>query len=650
MADDVFAPWALKDFVESFLNILSAETGIKVDRTPGGINYGIASANGTNQVFVQSQIANSFLKARMDTATGDDVDTFVAQFSPTFPSRIGATRAYQNPGAPVALKAVPLVAIAYSEGVTTEEELVLWVSDVSDFPVPETRPMPALQLEGQTLRTFVNVKAAAPIVLLTAVNVSTRVLSLAIRDLPMDMALATYNLLCTPGMTLVARIGGLSRRVSVGDSNPYKFVATDTDISQWTVTQWGSTYMTLVEVADVAGSTVRVNINFQVTLLDATGLNDFAGGSVQVDDAVYVRGMGFVNDSGDIVRLGTASDYFSPSYVAPVYFIENTGGVRMSPLVWPMVAPMVVPVNSLVADSDGIVTYAVTSDPTHPLWVASDDTHPARYVLPVTAGNKQAYNAVCLPVQAQVTGVVGNLSSGQLVSLPSSIPGVDGCVNDLTISNGQDRESDKALKARFRMFVQGLPKATPSAVTAAIESALPDLVYTILENVEADSTTSAPGRFLVIASDADGNLGSTLRAQVISTVDAVRALGIKFAVRPPNVIPVVVNVQILVSAMPDNAINSIKLNVQSALINLINNAAPGTLIYFNQLAQAVTNVLGVKDLVQLLVQGVGYRLLPPDGPGGASTFTLTGTMNDLIPASAFELFRTNFANVTVTVL
>src|SRR4051812_26915819 len=60
---------------------------------------------------------------------------------------------------------------------------------------------------------------------------------------------------------------------------------------------------------------------------------------------------------------------------------------------------------------------------------------------------------VSVPAQAVIAGTIGNVSSGAITGLASSVGGITGVLNAQAFSGGRDAESDDDLKARWRRTV-----------------------------------------------------------------------------------------------------------------------------------------------------------------------------------------------------
>jgi uncharacterized phage protein gp47/JayE len=112
--------------------------------------------------------------------------------------------------------------------------------------------------------------------------------------------------------------------------------------------------------------------------------------------------------------------------------------------------PVNIPVGTLVKTSDGSVSFSVIEDPTISIW----DSLTSCYAIP------SGIASVDLPIAATAGGIAGNVQSGTISLIASSLIGVDQVTNANTFANGIDSESDEAFRARFQSFLSSRSRAT----------------------------------------------------------------------------------------------------------------------------------------------------------------------------------------------
>lgn len=641
---ELFEPWTITQFVEHFITILRAETGIEFDDSDGSVTKALAYANATNMVFLQSQVANLALKSRLQTSFGSDLDDFVAQFAPAFAGRRAAIKASQRPFASTLVQSIPIVAVPASGG--QPAEVYLQVAATEDFPqMGSARITPTIELNGQTTKAYLKAILGAPTVTFKAVDLDNNLIVLQIANVERVHALAAYNCFNPPGVQLFFQKGGLSQYGSIHTAHPSRYVATYADVmAYYNNTPSSDRNITLAQVAEVLGTKEYLNLEFTVKVPSASAVVQYVGGTVTAVNAVYCVNAEYKRDNGSVVDFGTPTDYVN----APVHFRDGQPGGKFV-VRRPITENVRVQVGDRISTKDGSIIYAVTKDPSHPYWVSDpNDANGGYYQIGPDSGNKVTYNVIHAPIEAVTPGPSQNVAVNALDTMPNPLLHIDKVTNEFVIATGKPAESDEEVRQRFRLFILGLPNSTRTAIESAIRTEFPDLLFTIIENVQDDGVTYESGRFLMIASDSQGTLSSDLKARIMANLDLHRALGVRYTVKAPTVVQVAVSATI--TTIPKDLVSqtSIRTECQTAVVNLINATAPGTPVYFHEVVEAIMGVNGVKTLTNIRLQGRGYSLVPPEGYGGVSTFALGGTPSDLIPASPYDLFRTSRANVTIT--
>jgi uncharacterized phage protein gp47/JayE len=177
------------------------------------------------------------------------------------------------------------------------------------------------------------------------------------------------------------------------------------------------------------------------------------------------------------------------------------------------------------------------------------------------------------------------------------VPGVDTVTNTSAFTTGVDAESDVAFKARFVLYIAGLSKATLAAVEAAIADVQQGLQYTITENFDYNDTYD-PGSFFVVVDDGSGTPSSQLLANVGNAINAVRALGIRFAVFAPVV--TTANVSMTITSASGFNHGTVAANVSLAISAFINALGLGNGLPYTQLAAVAFGVPGVTNASSIL--------------------------------------------------
>lgn len=230
--------------------------------------------------------------------------------------------------------------------------------------------------------------------------------------------------------------------------------------------------------------------------------------------------------------------------------------------------------------TDGTQSFTVVTDTTNAAWTGTG------YALAANAAS------VTLPVQAVTPGSASNILAGTLTVLTSAIPGVDAVTNAAPFTGGLDAESDDALRARFRLFVDSRSRATNSAVAYAIASFQQGLTYSIVES---------PGNFVVTVDDGSGSPPSSLLSSVYLAIDAVRPLGTTFSVIAPTVLTATVSM--ILTAASGYQVTALDGQVATAILAYIDALPIGQPLAYARLAQIALNVPGVVNATAILLNG-----------------------------------------------
>ena len=252
------------------------------------------------------------------------------------------------------------------------------------------------------------------------------------------------------------------------------------------------------------------------------------------------------------------------------------------------VAPALVPVGTALRTGDGGQSFAVVADSSSPAWSAVQNG----YVL--AAGQAD----VTVPIAALTAGVSGNVQAGTISLIGAALSGVDTVTNAGPLLGGMDAESDPALRARFRNFIDSRSRATPVAVAYAIGSVQQGLQFALAENQLPDATPRQ-GCFTVTVDDGSGAASDALLATVTAAIEAVRPVGSLFSVQRASVSLAQIALAIDVN---DPAMGvTARAAVTAALIAYVNGLPIGVALAWSRLAQisydahsSVTNVRAVQ--------------------------------------------------------
>lgn len=250
-----------------------------------------------------------------------------------------------------------------------------------------------------------------------------------------------------------------------------------------------------------------------------------------------------------------------------------------------------IPAGTLVQTADGTQAFTVIADTTQPGWNAAANA----YVIPAGTASLAA------TVLASAAGVQGNVGAGTITTLASAIAYVDTVTNAAAFVNGEDAETDSALRARFVTYLGSLSKATKAAIGNALLSMQQGVTYSLTENY-AYNGTYQPGYFYVVVDDGSGAPGSTFLSAASNAVDAVRPFNSSFGVFAP--VTSTANVAMTASVAAGYNVAATKALVQSAVQAYLAGLTLGVTLPYTRLAQVAYDASpGVVDITALTLNG-----------------------------------------------
>lgn len=182
--------------------------------------------------------------------------------------------------------------------------------------------------------------------------------------------------------------------------------------------------------------------------------------------------------------------------------------------------------------------------------------------------------SVSVPVTAVLSGTAGNAALGSIDQLASALPGVDGVTNPAPVGGALDAETDASLRARFGNFLDSRTRATSTAVAYALGSLQQGLRWAIADADDGQGN-AYPGHFVVTLDDGSGAPSPALISAASAAVDAVRPVGVSFAVRSPAAFPVTVQITLTLAAaaQPANVTPAVMAAVGAYVASLAIGAA-----------------------------------------------------------------------------
>lgn len=251
----------------------------------------------------------------------------------------------------------------------------------------------------------------------------------------------------------------------------------------------------------------------------------------------------------------------------------------------------VIPVGAVISTADGAQQFAVVLD-----------TGNAAYRAPLGGYLMDVgVSILALSVLAVTAGAAGNAVAGVVNTISSAITGVDTVTNAAAFSGGQDAETDDALRARFRGYLQSLREATPAALGFWIASLQAGVSYKLVEGELYDGTARR-GFFYFVVDDGSGSPPASLITAAGAAIDAHRAAGIEFATYAPVVVPVDATIALSVVSGADAA--ATRSAVQTAVAAFISSLPLAQPVFLSRIYQVAHDASGnLAEITALTLNG-----------------------------------------------
>lgn len=295
-------------------------------------------------------------------------------------------------------------------------------------------------------------------------------------------------------------------------------------------------------------------------------------------------------------EAGDLDSWMADFSVTRLPAVAARGVVRFSRFT--AIGDALVPVGAMVRTADGTQLFSVIDD-----LASGFDGILGGY--PLSAG----VVSVDVPVQANVVGAAGNVQSGAVTLIATSLAGIDTAGNVGAFSGGLDQESDAALRGRFEGFLASRARATPIAIGYAIAGVQQGLRHTLQENVLPDGSPRM-GSFVVTVDDGSGAPSATLLTAVATAVEAMRPVSVSYAVRAPVVVHADVSMTVAIAA--GVAAGPVRGAVEAALRGHVDSLPLGAALVWSRLLQVAYGVSPfVENVGSVLVAGGSADLVVP---------------------------------------
>ena len=257
-----------------------------------------------------------------------------------------------------------------------------------------------------------------------------------------------------------------------------------------------------------------------------------------------------------------------------------------------------VPAGTLVKTSDGTQSFAIAADGSNPAW------SPAQGGYTLAAGTA----SLTVPALAVTPGSAGNVQPATISLIGAALPGVDTVGNTGPFSGGRDAESDTTLRARFSLFLASRSRATPASIAYAVASVQQGLSTTLMENQTPDGAPR-PGTFTLTVDDGTGAPPASLLAALSAAIEAVRPVGVGYAVHAPTVLRPAVAMSI--ATAPGANHSAVAGEVTAAISSALSLLPVGAALPLSRLAAiAYAADPGVVNVTGITLNGATADLVP----------------------------------------
>lgn len=275
---------------------------------------------------------------------------------------------------------------------------------------------------------------------------------------------------------------------------------------------------------------------------------------------------------------------------------------------------------------EGTVIPAGTEISTVP--VEGSGIEPVDFIVQET-GTVGAPGTISLAVQATIAGSAGNVAAGAITNLDSQVPGVTAISNSDPTFGGSDEEGDESLKERLMAVFAGNPTANVYWYLKVVREWLQandGLRCPLGGRVTVKPLWEGAGTVLIVATDDAGN---ELEPEVVEHLEeyldpgtgahhGVGAVGAEITVKTATNLEVTVGAKITFEAAYnlDGAHSLIGLSevIESAVRDYIDGLGSGEEVVWTKVIAAIVEVVGVKDVAEVKLNGHEESLHPTETP------------------------------------
>lgn len=335
-----------------------------------------------------------------------------------------------------------------------------------------------------------------------------------------------------------------------------------------------------------------------------------------------------------VTRLATSSGIDVDTFIADFGFSRQQGNASAGSVTFSRFTDTtqgVVPVGTIVADSQNNLTFIITLDTGNANYNSGLNAYVAAISTP----------SITVPCACQTTGTIGNVAAGAIdtIQSPNTTPGIDTVTNADPFVTGADPWSDTFTKTAFLDYINSLSRATLQAIQFAVTTTnvgTNEFVkrYNIVENVNESTATQLGYFFVVIDNGTGSQVSDALKNAVADNIELYRGLTIQYNVDKAVITTVTIAVSVKLVSAPTESNDVIKANIKQALFAYSLTIPIGQPFLYSQIAFVVMN--SDPNILNI-----------PNAPGPNPTLD---SNNIDVAGDNLHAFSCPIANVTVTIL
>jgi uncharacterized phage protein gp47/JayE len=193
------------------------------------------------------------------------------------------------------------------------------------------------------------------------------------------------------------------------------------------------------------------------------------------------------------------------------------------------------------------------------------------------------------------SGIEGNVSSGTITNITSSVPGIDSVINPFAFVDGATSETDEQLRKRVPVFLNGLKRANEDAIKSAVYQVGGITLVKTVEN------NPLPGYITVYVSTESGLLSQSQIDSVTLAAENAAAFGIKVAIVTPSVEYITIELD---AELDDENydIEILKTDMRTAIDEVVR-TNPDTELQMYDIIRA-SDIAGVNNIKNVKINGI----------------------------------------------